>query len=578
MSSQTLAAAGPQAARSALTQRNDGTYPLVSSLASGLALWCAFPPADWGWLAWVALIPLFRMIVRPGSRRALYGGAWAGGLAFWLLAIQWVRLSDPGAWLGWLTMGVTLSLSWPAFLAMGRLAVLRLRLPLMVAAPVLWVALEYVRAYFLTGFPWYYLAHSQHGALSLIQIADFSGALGISFVIALVNATCVDLLEHFRHADAAARRRLTRAVLLRVGLVAVLLATTAGYGVYRLATARFRPGPRLALVQSNLIQRYKMRTEAGKLLEIYQGLVERAAQAVPRPELIVWPETSYPYGFVMMNSGLGPEGFARVAGPLAAHGTYDEWRRKMEAIEQHLHGWTNRLQVPMLVGCLTYDLRGPRLAKYNSAILLEPGKQTVESYHKLHLVPFGEYVPLVESLPWLTALTPYHGPDAVVPSLSFGSAPVWFDLGAYRLAAAICFEDTVPHVARRFFSHPRGGRQPDVLLNLSNDGWFHGSSEHEMHLAVSVFRAIENRVPLARSVNTGVSAFIDGNGRVLDSLPTLEEGILAGTVPLDDRVSLYSTWGDWVGIICLSATLALIPLSIGLTWRKECSSLPGEES
>jgi apolipoprotein N-acyltransferase len=408
--------------------------------------------------------------------------------------------------------------------------------------------------------------------LSLIQIADFAGALGISFVIAVVNAACVDLLELFQHRDRASRRRLTRPVTVRLAAVAVLLVATAGYGAYRLATARFRPGPRLALVQSNLIQRYKLRTEAGKLLEIYQGLVERAAQAAPRPGLIVWPETSYPYGFVEMDPGLGPEGFARVAGSLAAHGTFDEWRRKMEAIEQHLHGWTDRLQVPMLVGCLTYDLRGERLAKYNSAILFEPGKATIQSYHKLHLVPFGEYVPLVETLPWLTMLTPYHGPDAVVPSLSFGKALVWFDLGPYRLATAICFEDTVPQVARRFFAHPEGSRQPDVLLNLSNDGWFHGSSEHDMHLAVSIFRAIENRVPLARSVNTGVSAFIDGNGRVLDALPKLQEGILARAIPLDDRVSLYSTWGDWVGVSCLAATLALIPLSLGQPWVKRNAS------
>ena len=103
--------------------------------------------------------------------------------------------------------------------------------------------------------------------------------------------------------------------------------------------------------------------------------------------------------------------------------------------------------------------------------------------------------------------------------------------------------------------------QPDILLNLSNDGWFHGSSEHDMHLAVSIFRAVENRVPLARAVNTGISALIDGNGRVLASLPKLKEGILARNIPLDDRVSLYSTWGDWVGILCLAATVALFPLA-----------------
>ena len=100
------------------------------------------------------------------------------------------------------------------------------------------------------------------------------------------------------------------------------------------------------------------------------------------------------------------------------------------------------------------------------------------------------------------------------------------------------------------------------MLNLSNDGWFHGSSEHDMHLAISVFRAVENRVPLARAVNTGISALIDGNGRVLDALPKLTEGVLTGTVPLDDRTSLYSAWGDWLGLFCLAVSIGLLPLAL----------------
>ena len=221
---------------------------------------------------------------------------------------------------------------------------------------------------------------------------------------------------------------------------------------------------------------------------------------------------------------------------------------------------TDRAGVPMLVGVLTYDHRATGLSKYNSALLFEPGKTEFQIYHKLHLVPFGEYVPLIQYLPWLTALTPYGSSHA--PSLSFGREPKWIDVGPYRVATAICFEDTVPHVVRRFFHEAPGGRQPDVLLNLSNDGWFHGSSEHDMHLAASVFRAVENRVPLARAANTGVSAIVDGNGRVLKSLPKLKQDVLAGEVPLDDRVSLYTAWGDWLGLACLAVTIGLGPLAL----------------
>jgi apolipoprotein N-acyltransferase len=213
----------------------------------------------------------------------------------------------------------------------------------------------------------------------------------------------------------------------------------------------------------------------------------------------------------------------------------------------------------MLIGALTYDFQRDGFKKYNSSLLIEPGVATIQSYHKLHLVPFGEYVPLVEVLPWLTALTPYRGTH--VPSLSFGREAAWFTLGPFGFAAAICFEDTVPQVVRRFFDERESGRPPDLLINQSNDGWFHGSAEHDMHLAVSIFRAIENRVPLARAVNTGVSAFIDGNGRILDSLPKLREGVLTGTIQLDDRTSLYSSWGDWLGLSCLAITIGLAPLA-----------------
>jgi apolipoprotein N-acyltransferase len=169
-------------------------------------------------------------------------------------------------------------------------------------------------------------------------------------------------------------------------------------------------------------------------------------------------------------------------------------------------------------------------------------------------------VPLVVTFPWLTVLTPYRG--EYVPSLAFGAGPRWLELGPYRFAAAICFEDTVPQVARRFFSEVPDGRQPDVLVNLSNDGWFGGSSEHEMHLAASIFRAVEFRVPLARAANTGISAIVDGNGRVLQALHTLEEGVVSGVVPLDDRTSHYTVWGDWLGLSCLAVTIGLVPLGL----------------
>ncbi len=233
----------------------------------------------------------------------------------------------------------------------------------------------------------------------------------------------------------------------------------------------------------------------------------------------------------------------------------------------------NATKVPMMLGATIYEFKKTGYSKFNAAILLRP-ELSVQIYHKLHLVPFGEYVPLVKALPWLIRLTPFSGTR--VHFLDHGEKPAWFDLGKYRLAAAICFEDTVPQVVRRFFAEAPDGRQPDILINLSNDGWFHQTSEHEMHLAVSTFRCIENRVPLARAVNTGISAMVDGNGRILKSLAKLKEGVLIETTPLDDRVSLYSAWGDWLGLFCLAATIGLLVLgTFSPRHRKTDPAVPG---
>ena len=257
MSSQALSEARPKMEGASRPAGRAGTHPVMLGVGSGLLLWLAFPPAGWSWLGWVALTPLFLLIPSQKSRRAIYLGAWLGGLAFWLLALNWILCIDPEAALGWGVMALVLSLVWPIFLAIARFAVRRLGLPLMIAAPIVWVATEYVRAYMFTGFPWYYLAHTQYRHLPLIQIADFSGSLGLSVLIAVASAFVVDAITLPLFRPTPRGPRLTRGMALRVGSLATALVATVGYGLFRLNTAAFTPGPRVALLQSNL-----MRSEA----------------------------------------------------------------------------------------------------------------------------------------------------------------------------------------------------------------------------------------------------------------------------------------------------------------------------
>jgi apolipoprotein N-acyltransferase len=490
------------------------------------------------------------------------------GFLFWLLAIKWVRLAEPEtAWLGWIVMALSLSLGWPLFLGLARLAVRTFRWPILLAVPTTWVALEYLRAFYFTGFPWYYLAHSQYLILPLIQVSDLTGSLGVSFVVAMTNACLAEML-----AGPVAPRgrvfgplRLGRPQMKSLAVVAVALLATLVYGLLRISfsSGHFRLGPRVALIQSNVPQVFKMSLDAQQLAALsarYTAMVRKAAEQAERPDLIVWPETSYPYQYVRLEPRLDQEEFERQIHQLRTDGTVERWLRKRQAILDDLHGLTDQVGIPMLIGSILYDFTLQGVARYNSAVLLRPGLEPVETYEKIHLVPFGEYVPLIKSLPWLVRLTPFQNGESV-PSLAFGKAPRWFDLNGWRLAVAICFEDTLPNLVRRFFCDAPEGHQPDLLLNISNDGWFQGSEELEMHLAISVFRAIENRVPLARAVNTGRTALIDGNGHVDDSMPKDKEGVLSGVVLLDDRVGPYSYLGDWLGQVCVAAALAI------LAWR-----------
>ncbi len=539
-------------------------HRLAAGVASGLLLWTAFPPMEWAPLAWVALAPLFWLATVKGSPLKTYASAWAGGLVFWTLAVPWLRLIGPGAWIGWVVLALVFSLWWLLFLAVTRWAHFRLGLPLIQAAPIVWVAIEYMRAYFLTGFPWYYLAHSQYRSLYVIQIADFAGSLGISFLIAFVNAWLVDLVTLpllRRRAGSPGGTSLTSGHLARLWSITILVGATLGYGSFRLTTAQFREGPRVALLQSNHKQGHKFQRDPDEVRTGFLQLIERAASREPRPDLIVWPETAYPFGYIMADEAVAPEVLKRQVEsiPTRTKITVDAWLSKRSAVENDLHALSEAFRVPMLVGTRVDDHQKDGLKSYNSAILFEPSVPTTRYYHKMHLVPFGEFIPYVEALPWLAALTPYRDK---IPHLNFGQDAAILPLGRYRFAASICFEDTIPQVINQFFTGVDQAHQPDLLINLSNDGWYPDSSELDMHLAISVFRTVEHRVPLARAVNTGLSALVDGNGEIRAVLPKSIEDVLVATVPLDDRTTYYSRWGDWLGLSCLAVTIGLVPMGL----------------
>ena len=513
-------------------------HPAILAAASAGLLWLAFPPVDRGYLGWAALAPFFLLVRSDRRPLPLYLGAWVGGLVFGLLSMAWVGRAS---WVGMALMALFLSLWWPLFLLPARLGVRRLGLPLAVVAPVVWVALEYARANILSGFPWYYLAHTQYRYLAIIQVADLAGAWGLSLVVAASNAALVDLLRHARTAPPG------RWAWGQAAGVAVVAAAVMVYGNARLGSGGFVDGPRVALLQTNFPQILGNGPRFDVVIQTMDGLLAKALKASPPPDLIVWPETSYPIGVVKIDPALTESEFAALARRLDPESKPEDWWDRQARGLADLHGIADSAQVPMVVGTATYDFAPGGVDRYNSAVLFRPGISEATDYHKQTLVPFGEYIPFVRIFPWVLALTPYE--DGYVPGLSPGRGPNALEVGGVRYAPLICFEDTMPAVARGFFADP-SRPPPDVLLNLTNDGWFWGTSEPSVHLAISAFRAVECRAPLIRSVNSGVSALIDGDGRIRETLPSETVGVLDALVPLDPRGSLYLLGGDWLPMLC----------------------------
>lgn len=577
------------AARSALP------FPrLLPALATGVLLCACYFPLALGWLAWVALVPLLCLVRAEGRARNLYFAAWAGGLIFFWPVLQWMRVADYRMYYTWAMLATYCSLYFPAALYLMRRLDRRSGLPLVLTVPLVWAGLEFVRSFVLTGFSWYYLGHTQHTLLPLIQVSDLGGAYVVSFLVAAVNAWVFELV--YQHAGFRRAFRLSPPtgdrppLVLQAGLLAVAVGGILAYGFWRMEQASFRPGPRLALLQGNLDQRLRNDASAPgtgtlnalrKIEQHYVDLCHIATEQAPRPDLVVWPETSFP-----------GEWHDSSRAPIEA--IPPSWRRLESRAREALGAMALQFKAHHLVGVNVKVLdEAGKLRRYNSALMVRDTGDVSDRYDKIHRVPFGEYVPFRDWLPFMDRFAPYDYDY----SIRKGEHLTRLDVGGHKFGVVICFEDTDPFLARAYGADGPDGPAADFLVNISNDGWFDGTSEHDEHLAICRFRAVETRRSVARSVNMGVSAVIDGNGRVLaprlvqtfgrpkqsdgevfhqwvvddhdgaTELPVSgwaafkkTAGVLTASIPIDNRTSRYALWGDWFAGACWAV------LVLGLFW------------
>jgi apolipoprotein N-acyltransferase len=487
---------------------------LLAAGASGVLLALAFPRPGLGALAWVGLVPLLLVAGQRPFRSGI-----VAGFVYFAAVLSWVThpLTRYGG-LPW-APSVLLYLLLAGYLALYVGAVTwatcrltgRLGAPRWLAFPVLWVGAEHARSFLLTGFPWALLGYSQQGSLVLLQSADLAGPFGLSFLLALANAVAADAI---RALGGRPRRPLPWG---GIGALALLLALTWGYGAWRLDREPEAAGQplRVAVVQGNVEQAVKWDPSFQReTIDRYTDLSVGAE--TERPHLIVWPETAVPFRF-------------------------DE----REPLAEEVRGTARETGAFLLFGAPRRQLAAGEERYFNSAFLLGPGGESAGVTDKVHLVPFGEYVPLQGLLPFAEKLVAGAG------DFSPGRAEV-LPAGKARLGVLVCFEAIFPALARDL-----AARGADLLVNLTNDGWFGDTAAPYQHLGMARFRAVENRVWLVRAANTGISALVDPAGRIVGSLPLFQADRMDGVVRVGaSRSTGYQGWGGRFPAGCLVLSLA----------------------
>lgn len=527
----------------------------AAAVGSGVLLALCFPPWNQTWLIWVALVPLSAAVLlgrRPVRRVWLWGAGlgYTTGLIFFWCAFFWLSTVTG---IGWFLLCFYLALYpafWGAVMAVAtcgpgegergslpmfpkwRLPVAWLRsrhnLAVALVGAAAWTGQEWLRGIVFTGFGWNGLGIALHGNLPLIQIADLTGVGGISFMLAFVNIMIVLSAGRFLLEIGSQRITPHYDFTLTLALVALVFV----YGVRTLDPDGPYETMRVVVVQPDIKQEDKWNSDQAEWIrQTYLDLTLQAAAM--EPDLIVWPEAATP-GPVFID----PESRYLIE-EVAAAGDFN-----------------------FVFGSLDFELAPPvteggepRQLAYNVAVMVNRERQMFQMYQKLHLVPFGEFVPLRQSFPlfaWVVG-------DLIPSDFDAGSEATLFEMTGpdLLLAPLICFEDTVGRVVRRFCE---GGAQ--VLVNITNDGWFLESSGSHHHLINSIFRCVETRRPMVRAANTGVSCMIDVSGRITAKLQdqeggTFVRGLLSGRIeaPLEPRETVYLRYGEWFSVSMLAWSL-----------------------
>jgi len=549
-------------------------WPWLAAICSGLLYAGCFAPFNLTWLCWVALIPLMTAIWFSGNEfrhpwlRNLALG-YVAGLTFFWTVFSWLTTVTI---LGWFVLQFYMAIyiavwawfcgllrpretieesgrttKWDQMLAQARStatpprspwtkSVNNLVLAFLLAAG--WATQEWLRGWVFSGWGWNGLGVALHDNWPLIQIAEFTGVAGLSFMVAFAN---VILLTTGHRLILEARTHTTRPhfdlTLTMATIVGVLT-----FGLRASQVSSPTKPLRVAAVQSNIPQHQKFDPQfTANIFDQFRRLSEIALRSNPPPDLLIWPESSMP-------------------GPVLEEQESNKFVMDLAASAES----------DLLLGTIDEENRDV----YNAALLVSDGGDRVQVYRKVHLVPFGEYVPGRHRVPLLARIVG----DQVPADFTAGKDYTVFSLtnSDVQVAPLICFEDTIGELTRRFVLPSETNPGANLLVDITNDGWFLHSGGSHQHLANAIFRCVETRRPMARAANTGVTCFINEFGRVTqmlrdDTSSTFIEGVLTGEikVPTEHELTFYTRHGELFAKSCGAITVVAI-LALIVVRRRTC--------
>ena len=571
----------------------------------------ALPPTNIWWLGWLVAACWTPVLRRETLPCRAYRKIWLAGVIFWAAAVHWVCYSHWAACFGWVAMSCYLGVYFPLFVFFARILHHTPiwgfnRIPLWFAAPVAWLAVMYLQKTLMGGFGFALLEHTQVRQTALIQLADIGGESLVGAVMIFVGVMCgyclpINLAQNAGQTTTSDGKpyRIARKLSCSqaaISLITVLLTFSILMGYAKLRESQYQPSPKpplsVALLQGNFKTSLSAPPEWNE--EVFENYTRMAFEAAHNKEhkidVIIWPESTCVYPWVDIDrSELSAETLNWL--------TNEKFSQILLEKNENIIELSQHLAKPCIYGVAAnvYSEKNEDYFQYNSALLIDiveeinyalfsngdqENQKRFPRYDKMLLVMFGEYIPFADWLPKNFFL------KTLCQKADFGKRPVNFFLyklnshntdnhnhyylnnDYFRVSANICFESSSSRMIReQLLKLKNQGEEPDILVNLSNDGWFRHSTQIDLHLATHVFRAIENRKPYLAATNGGFSAGIDGFGKILAIGQRAKNQVIYVELTPDNRFSTYHFLGSFFHVLSVGMVFVIL-ISKPHLWKK----------